>query len=191
MVSMVVPSPRWHGIAGNFGAAKVRQRLGLAMVGFCHRDVRLGNFDGHDSDTFRESSSLFGPRIQRGMCRAAQVTVTAPHIRVQQPRHAPARPASPAPVTGSARSSAVTPQPPRHRRDRRRMHHAGQIKSPRRHGLVTAHASEAARLVTVRLGCFPGEPGKRPVVTTTHQKCGLSLQESMQTIRSCDGYLRI
>ena len=102
MVSLVVLSPRWHGIAGNSGAAKVRHRLGLAMVGFCH--VRLGYFDGHDSDIFRESNSLFGPRIPRAMYRAAQVTVTAPHIRVQQPRHAPARPALPAPVTVTGRA---------------------------------------------------------------------------------------
>jgi hypothetical protein len=37
----------------------------------------------------------------------------------------------------------VTPQPPRHRRDRRRMHRAGQLRSPRRHGLVTAGAAQA------------------------------------------------
>jgi hypothetical protein len=45
VVSLVVPSPRWHRIAGNSGAEKVRHRLGLALVGFCH--VRLGYFDGH------------------------------------------------------------------------------------------------------------------------------------------------
>ncbi len=73
----------------------------------------------------------------------------------------------------------MTPQPPRHRRDGRRMHRAGQVRSPA--GLVTAGAARWCwpRLVTVRLGCF------------ARQKCGLSLQESMQTIPSCDGYLRI
>ncbi len=50
----------------------------------------------------------------------------------------------------------MTPQPPRHRRDRRRMHRAGQVRSPHRHGLVTAGA--VVRLVTVRLGCFASRP---------------------------------
>ena len=51
----------------------------------------------------------------------------------------------------------MTPQPPRHRHDRRRMQRAGQLRSPRRHGLFCPPALVlATALVTVRLGCFAG-----------------------------------
>jgi hypothetical protein len=191
---MVVPSPRWHGIAGNSGAAKVRHRLGLAMVGFCHvRPTRI----------FRRSRLGYISRVQQPVRSAHPAWHVprgpghrdcAPHSRSAAATATRTGPAST--VTGPARGRggdwelrggcAVTPaQPPRHRHDRRRVHRAGQASSPPRHGLVTAGAAWCwPRLVTVtvRLGCFAG---------LRDQKCGLSLQESMQTIPSCDGYLRI
>jgi hypothetical protein len=97
------------------------------------------------------------------MCRAARVAVTALHIRIHQPRHAgrrtqsgtgpAARPERPAAAACCAdrdcREGAATPQQPRRRRDRRRMHRAGQLRSLRGHGQP---------LVTVRLGYFDAGP---------------------------------
>ena len=145
------------GIAGSAQPALARNRWELrSRESKAQAGVGHGRILSSPTRIFRRSRLGYISRVQQPV-RSAHPACHVP--RGPGPRPAAATRTGPASIARGRGDweGTATPQPPRHRRDRRRMHRAGQVRSPRRHGLVTAGAAhlpvKTAR-ARVRLGCF-------------------------------------